>query len=159
MKSLGRNKIFHHESQAGCIVSVWDAWILDLVSPRTHKGKIVKKSLELYFFSERRQTFLTVDSHESIQSTLLFFFLLGLKHEKKKLHVPVISIVLLVNAWLFLELAAWPSFFSLASAWKKLPVVSIVLLVKCFILLGIDCLAKQSVFLTLYHCHPDSNPL
>ena len=43
MKSLGRNKIFHHESQAGCIVSVWDAWILDLVSPRTHKGKIVKK--------------------------------------------------------------------------------------------------------------------
>ena len=45
MKSLGRNKIFHHESQAGCIVSVWDAWILDLASPKTHKGKIVKKSL------------------------------------------------------------------------------------------------------------------
>ena len=43
MKSLGRNKIFHHESQAGCIVSVWDAWILDLASPRTHKGKIIKK--------------------------------------------------------------------------------------------------------------------
>ena len=43
MKSLGRNKIFHHESQAGCIVWVWDAWILDLASARTHKGKIVKK--------------------------------------------------------------------------------------------------------------------
>ena len=47
MKSQGCNKIFHHESQAGCIVWVWDAWILDLASPRTHKGKIVKKSLTI----------------------------------------------------------------------------------------------------------------
>ena len=43
MKSLGHNKINHHESQAGCIVWVWDAWILDLASLRTHKGKTVKK--------------------------------------------------------------------------------------------------------------------
>ena len=46
MKGLGRNKIFHHESQAGCIVWVWDAWVLDLASSRTHKGKIVKKITE-----------------------------------------------------------------------------------------------------------------